>query len=97
MNTRRGLFRLWIFASAIWLILWSAYVWVSRLDAMEDTTGRSFVAFHTGFGNGWTELKDFTLGDCLSLASVGFGLPLAFLGFGYGVAWIVAGFSRSPK
>lgn len=67
MNVRRGLFRLWMFASVIWLMSWMAYIWISRLDATEDKTGQSFAAFHTGFGAGWKE--DFSVADYLSLAS----------------------------
>jgi hypothetical protein len=32
MNIRRGLFRLWVFASAIWLVSLGAYLWFSRVD-----------------------------------------------------------------
>jgi len=79
MNVRRGLLRLWLFASAIWLISWAAYVWLSRIEAVEDATGQPFVAFHTDFGKGWTAASEFALGDYLSLAAIGVGIPLANL------------------
>jgi len=94
MNAGRGLLRLWIFASAIWLISWGAYIWISRLDALEDATGQRFIAFHTGFGAGWKEPKDFAFADYLSVASVGLGLPFIVLGLGYGACWVIAGFRR---
>jgi hypothetical protein len=95
MNVRRGSLRLWLFVSAIWLPSWGAYVWISRLDATEDATGRRVIAFHTGFGEGWRELKDFALGDYLNLTFIGIGIPLAVLILGYGVWWVAAGFRRN--
>jgi hypothetical protein len=93
MNVRRGLLRLWLLVSAIWLASWGAYVWFSRIAGAEDTTGEYFLAFHTDFGEGWKELKDFGLGDYLSLAAIGIGIPLAVLIIG----WIIAGFRRNSR
>ena len=89
------LLRLWLFVSAIWVASWPAYVWFSRISGAEDTTGDQVLAFHTGFGKGWTELKDFALGDYLSLAAIGIGVPLVVLILGYGAWWVVAGFKRN--
>jgi hypothetical protein len=94
---KRGLLRLWLFVSAIWLASWAAYVWGSRLDGAEDATGERILAFHTDFGKGWTELKDFALGDYLSLAAIGIGIPLAVLILGCGVWWVAAGYTRNTN
>ena len=95
MNIGHGLLRLWLLVSAIWVALWGGYVWFSRLDATEDATGRRFLGFHTDFGNGWRELKDFNLEDYLSLTAIGIGIPLAALILGYGAWWVAAGFKRN--
>ena len=94
LRVARGLFRLWVFASAVWLASWAVYVWLSRLEATEDATGRTFVAFHTDFGKGWRELSAFTFGDYASLVTIAFGIPLAVLILGYGTWWVVVGFKR---
>ena len=91
MNVRRGLLRLWLFASTLWLISWAAYVWLSRIEAAEDTTREPFLAFHTDFGKGWTAASDFALGDYLSLAAIGIGIPLAVLMLGFAACWVAAG------
>jgi hypothetical protein len=67
------------------------------IDGAEDAHGERLLAFHTDFGKGWTELKDFGFGDYLSLIAIGIGIPLAVLILGYGVWWLVAGFKRNPN
>lgn len=89
---KRGFFRLWIVISTIWVIGWYTYVWETRLHAVEDKTGRSFVAFHTDFGNGWRELKDFGLADYLALIERGLALPAGLLIVGATIGWIGSGF-----
>jgi len=95
MNVRRGLLWLWLLASTLWLISWAAYVWLSRIEAVEDTTGQPFVAFHTDFGKGWRAASNFAPGDYLSLAAIGIGIPLAILILGCGAWWVAAGFKRN--
>jgi len=85
--------RLWLLGGAIWLASWGAYVWFSRLEFPENTAGRHVLAFHTDFGSGWTELKDFGFGDYFSLAAIGIGIPLAVLIIG----WVIVGFRRNPR
>jgi hypothetical protein len=97
MNIRHGILRLWLVMSAIWLASWGAYVWGSRIDGAEDAHGERLLAFHTDFGKGWTELKDFGFGDYLSLTAIGIGIPLAVLMVGYGVWWVAGGFKRNPN
>jgi hypothetical protein len=97
MNVRRGLLRLWLFASTLWFISWAAYVWLSRIEAVEDTTGQSFVAFHTDFGKGLKAVSDLALGDYLSLAAIGIGIPLAVLILGCGAWWVAAGFKSKSN
>src|SRR5262249_23230850 len=95
MNVKRGLLRLWLFTSALWLISWAAYVWLSRIEGAEDTIVEHFLAFHTDFGSGWKAVSAFALGDYLSLAAIGIGIPLAVLIFGYSIWWVAAGFKRN--
>src|SRR5262245_1944818 len=97
MNVRRGLLRLWLFASTLWLISWAAYVWLSRIEAAEDPTGEHFLAFHTDFGRGWKAVSAFALGDYLSLAAIGIGIPLAILILGCGAWWVAAGFKSKSN
>jgi hypothetical protein len=92
MNVKRGLVRVWVLLSLLWLAAWGLYIWDSRLIATEDKTGRQFVAYHTDFGRGWTEPNAFSAADYLSLAGIGFGFPVLVLGFGSAVAWAIAGF-----
>jgi len=93
MNLRRGLFRVWLVVSVIWLAWWGTYLWNSRLEATEDKTGRQFVAFHTDFGVPWREVRDFGFVDYLSVLAIGFGIPLLVLAVGCGLTWAAAGFS----
>jgi len=86
MNARRGLLRLWVFASLIWVVSWAAYVWFSRLEEAEDPTGRTFLAFHTGFGKEWKEISEFGFEDYLGLSAIWLGIPLAVFVLGY-VVW----------
>jgi hypothetical protein len=97
MRMKQRLLRLWLFMSAIWLASWGAYVWGSRLDGAEDAAGEPILAFHTGFGDGWKELKEFAFADYLSLAAIGIGIPLAVLILGYGVWWVAAEFKRNTN
>jgi len=97
MQRWQRVLRLWLFVSAIWVASWGAYVWGSRIDGAEDATSEHILAFHTGFGNGWKELKEFALGDYLSLAAIGIGIPLAVLILGYGVWWVAAEFKRNTN
>jgi hypothetical protein len=97
MNVKGGLFRVWLVLSAMWLISWIAYVWTSRLDAIDDATGRRFLAFHTDFGRGWTEVQDFGLDAYLRVAAIGAGGPLAALTLGCIVWWIAVGFRHNPN
>ena len=87
MSVRIGLLRLWLFASLIWLASWAAYVWFSRLEEAEDPTGRTFLAFHTGFGKEWREISEFGFGDYFSLSAIWLGIPLAVFVLGYVVWW----------
>jgi len=95
LQIRHGLLRLWLLMSAIWVASWGAYVWSSRIDGAEDAHGERLLAFHTDFGEGWMELKDFALGDYLSLTAIGIGIPLAVLILGYGAWWVAAEFKRN--
>jgi hypothetical protein len=92
MRFRRGLFRAWIVLSALWIASWAFYIWDSQLVATEDKTGRQFVGYHTDFGRGWTEPKDFSASDYLSLAGIGLGIPVVVLGLGSAIGWVIAGF-----
>jgi hypothetical protein len=92
VNFRRGLFRTWLFLSALWLATWAFYIWDSRLVATEDESHRPFVAYHTDFGQGWKEPKDFSASDYLSLVGIGLGIPVLILGLGVASAWAIAGF-----
>ena len=91
VRVARGLFRLWVFASAVWVASWGAYVWLTRLVGPED-----FLALHIDFGTGWKEPRFFTFGDYASLVSIAFGIPLAVLVLGCGARWVIAGFTRIP-
>jgi hypothetical protein len=101
LRVARGLFRLWVFASVVWVTSWGAYVWLTRLEGpitLQDTGEKleGFLAFHTDFGTGWKELSRFTFGDYASLVSIAFGIPLAVLVLGWGARWVIAGFTRIP-
>jgi hypothetical protein len=78
--------------SGLWLAGWAFYVWDSRLIATEDNTNQPFVAYHTDFGRGWKEPKDFSAFDYIYLAGVGIVIPIAVLGFGFVASWAIAGF-----
>ena len=92
MNVRRGLLRVWVLLSVVWVAGWAFYVWESRLTATEDATGRQFVAYHIDFGRGWKEPKDFSATDYLRVASIGIGFPVAVLGVGFAIGWAISGF-----
>ena len=95
MNLRRGLWRLWIIASCIWVIGWLAYVWSTC--TMLPGAGGPFMICHTSpFWPGFTEMGMLTVRDYLDLAIGALVGPAALLVVGLATGWVAAGF-RSAK
>ena len=98
MNWRRGFFRIWLLSSGVWLIVFWYWLWATRLhDLRDDKTGQMLdvVAFQMRpWERAWTEPKDFTVLDIVSLAVVSFGVPLLALVIARCLKWTADGFRK---
>jgi hypothetical protein len=83
MNSRRGLFRFWLIASALWVLFWLARIDPFCIYSSED----------------WCEqISDVPFDMWLPLAGMVFGTSVAFLVFGWLIMWVIAGIgSRRPN
>jgi hypothetical protein len=93
MNLRRGLFRLWIAASLLWLIAYVAYLW-SRCIYM-DTTDGTMLWCWSGEGDWVGSPRYFLIAAYARLFAIAVSVPLGMLIVGYALAWIVRGFQQS--
>jgi hypothetical protein len=95
MNWRKGLLRVWIALSALWLIGWASFVRLNRLDGQVDGTRERLVAYQSSFRPAWTELSNFTIFDYLSVIGIGIGVPIIILCASKVILWVSEGF-RGP-
>lgn len=96
MNWKRGLLRVWLLLSAVWLVGILGWLWSSRLYGLRDIqTGQvlNMIAFRTRpWESGWIEPNQFTALDFTSLALMMFGVPLLVLFVAWCGRWVSAGF-----
>jgi hypothetical protein len=103
MNLRRGLFRIWVVASLIWLIGWHWYVWATCETkhipfSSQGEPWKEYVKFcYTGFGEWMTQVQNFTFWDYASIAATGVGVPIAAFVIGFGLLWAADGFRSHPN
>jgi hypothetical protein len=96
VNARRGLFRLWIVGSAIWIVGWSIYVW-NTCWAAADAKDPFVICRTSLFSGGMREVRAFNLSDYVDLAVSVFLIPVGTLVGGLIIAWIVVGFKRASS
>lgn len=94
MNWTRGLFRVWVIASVVWVGGWTAYVLTTcnRVHVPGSPEGTLTKVCYTGLSGWQSQVPSFTFADYASLVATGLGIPLIVLGLGAGVAWIAKGF-----
>ena len=87
MNLRRGLFRLWLVVSALWVVFAVAFDWRSwstAIGCLLDDTSSPWCKY-------W-DLSDYAQGFLIS-----FGPPFALFGIGAGLLWAAYGFVRDQR
>jgi hypothetical protein len=108
MSWRRGLFRLWLVVSLLWIgsIAWETYenVFVPRRSAAAAAACAETRAANKSLGNPWdcyAGLKGGMFEDLTQVqpiliqrTMVAIGPPLGLLLFGMIVGWVLAGFRR---
>jgi hypothetical protein len=91
MNLRRGFYRLWICAAAVWL---AAFVWYLRSKCFHLADGTLMCWIGE---SDWTKpIVEFSPRDYLCLSTIALSFPIATLAGGHVLAWIARGF-RPPQ
>src|SRR5437870_1511027 len=91
MNVKRGVLRIWLVASATWVVGWAGYVrWTCQRVLYGPTEGQWFC--YVGFSDWMPFVSDFGFIHYASLASVALGVPLTILVLGAGTWWAITGF-----
>lgn len=102
MNLKRGLFRLWLLGSGIWLAGWFIFIWATcelkQYPGSGDKPWEAYVQIcYTGFSSWMTQVRNFTVWDYASIVGSGLAVPVAALVIGLGVLWVKDGFKSRPK
>jgi hypothetical protein len=82
MNWARGLFRLWLVASVLWIFAWIVLGW--------STLGCFLL--HPG---PWCDYDDSR--NLIGLAAIGLGTPVFLFFLGWALLWAFRGFHRAPQ
>ena len=97
MNLRRGLFRVWITGSLLWMGGWLIFVWLScdRRNIPEPLGGGHAIFCRTSLLDDWmTQTRYFDFTDYGHIVGTALGPPVAFLAAAYALGWIIRGFAR---
>lgn len=92
MNIRRGLLRLWMAGTGIWLIYW---IWYYERTC-DFVKGEGLLCEDRSHAVGW--VGNYFIGgpfvppDLLHIAVLTIGLPLAILCAGVAARWVIRGF-----
>lgn len=92
MNTQRGLLRIWMIASVIWIIYLAWDFWQSC--RLIPGTGRGALWCDTGQDDWLTELKNIGLMDYGRGAVMALTPPIISLILGFAIAWTIKGFRK---
>lgn len=93
MNVRRGLFRLWIVASVVWVAIWFTFIWATC-----TTHANGQVTFCSTDFSGWqSEWGGFTFWDYARIAEIALGIPVLILALGSALLWALSGFSKKSN
>jgi hypothetical protein len=86
MNLRRGLFRVWIAATFLWLAAYALYFWSTCFYSADDT-------LMCWIGDeDWTRpISGFSIRDYVRLSMIGLSVPLGTLLVGYVCKWVARG------
>lgn len=95
MNWRRGLFRLWITASVLWIVGWPVYIASTCARPSADPAHRLYC--RADFGQWFPALDDFGPWEYATIAFYDLAPPLAVLLAGWAATWIITGFRRQPN
>lgn len=102
MNLKRGLLRIWLVASGMWLVGWFLYIWATcdLKHVPGDQPDNSYVTLcYTGFSGWMTQVRYFTIWDYASIILSGIAVPVAAFILGICTFWAAAGFKtrQQPK
>jgi hypothetical protein len=90
VNVRRGLWRLWIAASAFWVGFWVWHYFKACSPLIRPDGSADEILCDTNEVSGnVVRLAPF---DLLQVTEITIGIPIAVLGIGLIVAWILRGF-----
>jgi hypothetical protein len=92
MDVRRGLWRLWILASVLWVAFHGWRFWDKCIPGSEGD-----VWCPIGHDDWVRDLRYFDYADVLRNTAWIFGPPVACLIIGLGVLWVGDGFSERPR
>jgi hypothetical protein len=89
LRVARGLFRIWIIASIVWLVGWLWYVWATCIP----TAGNELLLCYTSFFDDWMTAVPLTFLDYASIIATGMVVPIVVLAFGSALVWAFSGFA----
>ena len=91
----RGLLRLWILATPLWVLGWLWYVRATCIDLIPITASESSKQYvklcYTNFSGLRTPVPDFAFWEYASIGGTAIGVPVAVLLLGVGVLWASEG------
>jgi hypothetical protein len=87
LRVARGLFRIWVVASIVWLVGWLWYVWATC-----KTDNERLLYCYTSFFDDWMQRGDFTFWYYAKLIATGMVVPIVVLALGSALVWAFKGF-----
>ena len=94
MNIRRGLFRVWILASACWITGYIWYFWAHCFRLQDDTL---MCMESYGYDDWAKPLSYFTFIDYLRIAGIVLSGPVIVIALGAAISWAVTGFRQKSN
>jgi len=97
MNLRRGLFRVWIAGSLLWIGAWFLFVWQSCIpqDIPAPLGGGRAMFCRTSLLDDWmAQPRYFGLTEYSHIVGTALVLPTVCLAVACGIGWVAKGFAR---
>jgi hypothetical protein len=100
MNLKRGLFRVWLVASGVWVAGWLIYIWATcdlKHVPGDEPPNQYVTVCYTNFSGWMTQVSYFTIWDYGSIALSALAVPVGAFILGFCAFWAANGFKGDQK